>query len=1108
MRTTVRSTPFCFNWALLAIDGGKQCAAAMVPSLTSAAIVRVCLLLIVLASIALAFCVVFGLGYQGVQSVQVGLPIDLSIAARSRTKSLMGRPVVTSTRHDGIPPVHVIASCANRLSSLQTCLPTWLHTPEVSTVTIVDWGSEESVQHELRDQIDQQNGRLRIVTLDEPLPWMLSTSVNLALHFLHLDTPSLLLKLDCDSVLHPDFIRQHPLSERGFYAGDWRKARDENEMHLNGVLFIDTHSFIDVNGYDERLQSYGYDDTNLHERLQAADLTAHPLNYRYIEHLRHNDSLRRARRALRMDDGQQQQRKLQQQQTTTGSTRLSVVHFNAALQSGMSVEELIEIAPPFFATQLHRVLLGVVPRWNTSMSGAIFRVSPNQQPHTYSASLQQLPVRLENSVSRDVWLSAVQEAAEITLRRAGLLVDQLPKATDKHEHAHHLMRLVCFWTTDSEQPPLFVHVQHGLSNRLRALASAASVAAAVGMPLKVVWLSDHHCSARFSDLFRVRDELSQSSLQSASLNDSALISVAQLRSQDVWESSASPAAVNLLSVDRFALYNYMEPEDGAIKGQPIDVKNGRQRRSLYVKSAYRLSHSAGMLDGNLNRALSSLVLSEPVVAMLSSLLYSSVGEGIIVPVEAGSLRVSTLHDMIGVHVRHQPPESEVAGLQTNEYPSAAWAALVTARQLSDADVYIRAMLHIVSQPQQRFYVSSDDAAVMAEVEAAFGSDRILHLTATECRDRSTRCTQQALADQLLLGQTGRLLGSVWSSYSEVAALWRLRPISYPSEVSDVVDRTYNAAAATEKNRVAEGPRPFLLTSNLLTLPLTEPRIASFILPPAARSTGCRIKQFSLLGERCSGTSYLQRLLEANFDMSNTDDYHHPHFFGIEQADHPFKQSDCVLFVGVIRDPLEWLDCFYKYQWQLDQWRYTDWHSFLTQPIVSYAEPDMNYTLSELSEAERPAARQAMLENPIWQDHNFADPELSEWQDVFQLRQVKATFMVDTWPNLVRNYVMVRLEDLQAHKDRFLHTLQLWFNIRPKRRVPAEQVEITADSSPPAYLDVRMDLDVSNDGGRLHGVEHSKSQIPSSVRELIWERLDWDLETAIGYSSSGDGRVSH
>ena len=48
---------------------------------------------------------------------------------------------------------------------------------------------------------------------------------------------------------------------------------------------------------------------------------------------------------------------------------------------------------------------------------------------------------------------------------------------------------------------LIIHVQYGLGNRLRALASGMSVAAARHMPMLVVWARDAHCNCSFSELF-------------------------------------------------------------------------------------------------------------------------------------------------------------------------------------------------------------------------------------------------------------------------------------------------------------------------------------------------------------------------------------------------------------------------------------------------------------------------------------------------------------------------------------------------------------------------------------------------------------------------------
>ena len=257
----------------------------------------------------------------------------------------------------------------------------------------------------------------------------------------------------------------------------------------------------------------------------------------------------------------------------------------------------------------------------------------------------------------------------------------------------------------------------------------------------------------------------------------------------------------------------------------------------------------------------------------------------------------------------------------------------------------------------------------------------------------------------------------------------------------------------------------------------------------------------MLGERCSGTSYLQRLLEENFDLSSTDDYHHRHFFGFEQVKHPYRHSECVLFLGVIREPMEWLECFYKCQWQLDQWRYLDWQSFLTLPIVSYAESEMNYTLSQLPVADRAAAHQAMLDKPIWHDRNFDDSQLRQWQDVFQLRRVKGVVHARCLPQQGGQLCDGATGDLSTHPQHFLHILQLWFNIRPKGRQTADYIEhLTAHSPLASYKEVDMDDDVSNDVDLRRDAAHDHAS--AEVRETVWQQLDNELEARVGYTVHG------
>ena len=83
------------------------------------------------------------------------------------------------------------------------------------------------------------------------------------------------------------------LNENEFYRGHWERARNENEIHFNGQLFCRTTDFYEVNGYNERITTYGYDDTDLYIRIEKTTKSK-PMNFDYdkMDHIKSNASVR------------------------------------------------------------------------------------------------------------------------------------------------------------------------------------------------------------------------------------------------------------------------------------------------------------------------------------------------------------------------------------------------------------------------------------------------------------------------------------------------------------------------------------------------------------------------------------------------------------------------------------------------------------------------------------------------------------------------------------------------------------------------------------------------------------------------------------------------
>ena len=117
----------------------------------------------------------------------------------------------------------------------------------------------------------------------------------------------------------------------------------------------------------------------------------------------------------------------------------------------------------------------------------------------------------------------------------------------------------------SRQQYIIADVRNGLGNRLRALASAMSLADSLGRPMLVVWVPDLHCNCSISSLY------------------------SSLPFQVVEE----PVSLIKLSHRRFQVYNYMRGELGAFKEEPIEVDPDRH---LYFRSAYVMNHPAGKWD--------------------------------------------------------------------------------------------------------------------------------------------------------------------------------------------------------------------------------------------------------------------------------------------------------------------------------------------------------------------------------------------------------------------------------------------------------------------------------------------------------------------------------
>lgn len=161
-----------------------------------------------------------------------------------------------------------------------------------------------------------------------------------------------------------------------------------------------------------------------------------------------------------------------------------------------------------------------------------------------------------------------------------------------------------------------------------------------------------------------------------------------------------------------------------------------------------------------------------------------------------------------------------------------------------------------------------------------------------------------------------------------------------------------------------------------------------------------VKNFTIYGERCSGTNYLEQLITTNFELPVTWEYGWKHFFGYSN----FNNSDDTLFFGIVRAPVEWIDSFFKNPYHLPP-QNKNIKNFLTNKFFSIN--DKNGIMTE--------------------DLNYTNNQM--YNNIFELRKVKNDYLLDIMPTKVKNYVFINYEFIKSEPFEFLEAIRTKFGLK-------------------------------------------------------------------------------
>jgi len=349
---------------------------------------------------------------------------------------------------------------------------------------------------------------------------------------------------------------------------------------------------------------------------------------------------------------------------------------------------------------------------------------------------------------------------------------------------------------DSRERYVIVDAKNGLGNRLRALASAMAVAATLDRPLLLVWVSDLHCNCSFRRLF------------------------AQPLPFTLLEEEIPPA--NLTDPRHFQRYNYMRPEPGAVKDAPIIPD---PRRHLYFKSAFVMNHA----HGKWTHAQQQIQRLVPAARVARQLIADKTMVGLHIrnvfdaPRDSRTFSSTTGNEAIAAAEKEYGRKGTSKLLAWRK--AAHWSNFVPRITSLVRQHSLTRTSGGLSQQPLRFYLAADSEEAYASLlkctashthpprsrrlgappaarspaDPAGLSPAAFSLVAPLCEERcftawatrrrfpnrilvtrrecaSERCdfrdcegTLYALVDMLNLARTRLILGSGWSSYSEVAA---------------------------------------------------------------------------------------------------------------------------------------------------------------------------------------------------------------------------------------------------------------------------------------------------------------------------------------------------
>ena len=695
-----------------------------------------------------------------------------------KDKDIPMRPEGELSSYDNrelIPGTSIVSCCMNRNKNLKKALKTWVKLP-VDEIIIVDWSSTEPVIDTIAEFNDT---RIKVIRVNDEPKWILTYGFNVGLRF---SSYTKVFKFDADIEVSADFLTLNQITPNQFVRGYWKSALDEgldSQVYVNGSFGCYKEDILGIGLYNELIRTYGWDDSDLYERLASQrGLQTTFLDFKSVLHLEQEENERIENQDVNPDSflgvipttafNNHRNKFIGRTTDYWNTSRLQNYSITKKTEQLWQCERITsDIHIPSFLVEDANIYASIHYMWNHSASILSQCLSiQNIAQLIFNEYCAKIPFELTKNLlgigeniyqlinfttaesnyetfiknclneaqdtNKTIFAIAVGNTynheslgihgsnVEVLTMPIAILNEVINARKQNSGQSIELEKTgiideqVFLATVKSLQKRyVYIDAQHGLGNKIRAIGSAAAIAEGIGRELVIVWQPDHHCECRLTDLYDYHGH--------------------------VIESSFTQIAQHKMDV-----YNYMEIEPGACKDKEIIVD---ENKDLYLRAAYTFKSPLSNWESE-NTFIKQLKPTSEIENMVKGF---------------------DLTNAIAAHVRMEAG----AGLDHNTYDSVEnWTQeghdqLHFWREKSHYSNFIKHIDKIFAQePELTLFLATDLPENYQAFKEYYGDK--LRFLKREVYDRSKEQIKYGLADAILLSQSQRLLGSTWSSFSELA----------------------------------------------------------------------------------------------------------------------------------------------------------------------------------------------------------------------------------------------------------------------------------------------------------------------------------------------------